>query len=299
MTFVSQLQLVLQVAKTIVDRSCTEHQHFGLYAGTNHPVHQSLIAVFFLLLTIFDDVQFVIVFIYISAITEVVAFVYDNKVVIAPVYPLKVNTVRHPSVPAQIAMKENVITQTVGHQRIILVIGLEGAPVVVKLLRTEHKYRLVAVLVVLDHTQSRKGLAQAHRVGKDAPVILFEFVDDSQGCILLEVVELVPYNTFTEPCLLVRQHIFVDILKEFVEDVVQCYEVYELRRILLIHRFDVFQHLIGHILKLLSILPLFIEYSKVFFCKGRRHHIDHGIDTVATLTTQFCSCKLIERHISM
>ena len=46
MTFVGQLQLVLQVVETVVDRSCRKHEHLGLYTLADNLVHQLLIAVF-------------------------------------------------------------------------------------------------------------------------------------------------------------------------------------------------------------------------------------------------------------
>ena len=95
MTFVCQLQLVLQVVKAVVDWSGTQHQDFCLDSCSNHLVHQSLIAVF-LLLTIIYDIQVVsliILVIHITAIAEIVAFVYDYQVVVTPVDSFKINSV--------------------------------------------------------------------------------------------------------------------------------------------------------------------------------------------------------------
>ena len=95
MTFVCQLQLVLQVVEAVVDRSSTQHQDFCLDSCSNYLVHQSLIAVF-LLLTIIYDIQVVsliILVIHITAIAEIVAFVYDYQVVVTPVDSFKINSV--------------------------------------------------------------------------------------------------------------------------------------------------------------------------------------------------------------
>ena len=95
MTFVCQLQLVLQVVEAVVDGSSTQHQDFCLDSCSNHLVHQSLIAVF-LLLTIIYDIQVVsliILIIHITAITEIVAFVYDYQIVVTPVDSFKINSV--------------------------------------------------------------------------------------------------------------------------------------------------------------------------------------------------------------
>ena len=95
MSFVCQLQLVLQVVETVVDWSGTQHQDFCLDSCSNYLVHQSLIAVF-LLLTIIYDIQVVsliILVIHITAIAEIVAFVYDYQVVVTPVDSFKINSV--------------------------------------------------------------------------------------------------------------------------------------------------------------------------------------------------------------
>jgi len=95
-------------------------------------------------------------------------------------------------------MEKNVVTQAVGHQRVVLVVGLEGTPVVVELLGTKHKYRLVAVLIILDNRKCRDGLTETYGVGKDAAIILFKFVDESKCSIFLEVVEFVPDDAILE-----------------------------------------------------------------------------------------------------
>ena len=92
MTFVCQLQLVLQVVEAVVDRSGTQHQDFCLDSCSNYLVHQSLIAVFLLLFSIIQYIQ-VIILIYITAITEIVALVYDYQVVVTPVDSFKINSV--------------------------------------------------------------------------------------------------------------------------------------------------------------------------------------------------------------
>ena len=95
MTFVCQLQLVLQVVETVVDWSGTQHQDFCLDSCSDYLVHQSLIAVF-LLLTIIQYIQVVsliILVIHITAIAEIVAFVYDYQVVVTPVDSFKINSV--------------------------------------------------------------------------------------------------------------------------------------------------------------------------------------------------------------
>ena len=85
-------------------------------------------------------------------------------------------------------MVENMIVEAVAQQRIIFIRTLERVPVVIEFLRAKNKNTLVARLVILDYRKRCKGLAETHGVGKDAAVILFEFVDDGERCVALEIV---------------------------------------------------------------------------------------------------------------
>ena len=164
-------------------------------------------------------------------------------------------------------MEKNVITQAVSHQRIVLVVGLEGVPVVIELLWTKHKHGFVAVLVILDDRKCGEGFAETNGVGKYAAIVLFEFVDDGKSSIALEVIELVPCYTVLESCSLIGQNILADIFKKLAEDVVERDEVDKLRSILVIDRFDILQHLCRYILELIGVLPLFVENLQVFLCE--------------------------------
>ena len=90
-------------------------------------------------------------------------------------------------------MEQHIIAQAVFLKRIVPVVALVSVPVVVEFLRTEHKHRLVPVLVILNDTQSRECLSETDRVGKNTAVVCFKLIDDGKCRILLEVVEFVPY----------------------------------------------------------------------------------------------------------
>ena len=75
---VGQLQLILQVVEAIVHWRSTQHQHLRTHTSPNHLVHQTQIAVFTWVLVI-------LIRRYLAAIAEVMAFVNDNQVVVAPV----------------------------------------------------------------------------------------------------------------------------------------------------------------------------------------------------------------------
>ena len=191
------------------------------------------------------------------------ALVYDYQVVVAPVDAFEVDTCRHTTLTAEVAMEKNVITQTVCYQRIVLVVGLEGTPVVVEFLGTKHKYRLVAVLVILDNRKCREGFTETYGVGKDASIILFEFIDDGKCSIFLEIVELVPDDTVLESCSLIWQNVFADIFKKFIKNIIESNKVYKFWSILTIYVFNVLNDGFCHISEILSVLPKFVEVLQV------------------------------------
>ena len=59
-------------------------------------------------------------------------------------------------------MEEHIVTQSVLLQRIVLVVAFIGLPVVVQFLGAEHQHALVAILVIFDDAQRRKGLTQTY-----------------------------------------------------------------------------------------------------------------------------------------
>ena len=104
MTFVGQLQLVLEVVEAVVDRSGRKHQYLGLDTCTDNLLHQLLIAVFLAWLILFNFVIQILV-IHIATITEIMALVDDNQIVVSPVDAFEVDTCRHTTLTAQVAMK--------------------------------------------------------------------------------------------------------------------------------------------------------------------------------------------------
>ena len=85
-------------------------------------------------------------------------------------------------------MVQHIVVEAVCCDWIIDVIILKGIPVIGKLFRAKHKNGFIPVLVILDDRKCGEGLAQAHAVGKDAAVVFFKFIDDSERCILLKVI---------------------------------------------------------------------------------------------------------------
>jgi len=79
--------------------------------------------------------------------------------------------------------------------------------------------------------------------------------------------QLVPDEAIQIARLIVGQHIFVDLLKEFPEDVVQDQEIYSLWRILLVNGLNVLKDLIRYILYVCRVGPDLIKQRKISLCR--------------------------------
>ena len=84
-SFVCKLELVLKINEAVVYRSCREHQDFGFDSRPDNTIHQ-------LCVTVFLQV-FVLVRSETTSVAEIVGFVNDYKVVVAPIDILEIETV--------------------------------------------------------------------------------------------------------------------------------------------------------------------------------------------------------------
>ena len=80
---VGESKLILQVIKAVVDRRCRQHQYLCLDSGSNHFVHQLEITVLTWILVVLVGSNF-------ASVAEVMAFINNNEVVVAPVDAFKV-----------------------------------------------------------------------------------------------------------------------------------------------------------------------------------------------------------------
>src|SRR5574344_73082 len=120
----------------------------------------------------------------------------------------QVQTIACSPLTGKVRMEQDVIAQSVGCYRIVLIIAAERHPVVVQLLRTEYQYTLVAIFIVLNDSKRRECLTKTYTIGQDAAIVLFQLVDDGKCRITLEIIELIPDCATMEPRLLIGQHIF-------------------------------------------------------------------------------------------
>ena len=102
---------------------------------------------------------------------------------------------------------------------------------------------------------------QTYAIGKDATVITFEFVYNADRPVFLEVVKLVPDKTVFESRCLIRHIIFVQIAKEFSENVVKNDVVNEFRRIFFIARRYVIDYGICNIFQMVIAVPQTIKFG--------------------------------------
>ena len=155
-----------------------------------------------------------------------------------------------PAGAEQVGVAEHVVVEAVAGKDVGREVAVVVEPVVGQLLGAEHQDGAVAQLVILDDGQRREGLAQADAVGQDAAVVGFQLVDDAGGGIALEVEELLPNEAVLVAGQVVGQDVFVDVVEELAEDVVEHQEVDALGRVLLIDGGDVIAEAFGHVFNL-------------------------------------------------
>ena len=143
------------------------------------------------------------------SVPEVMAFVNHYKIIVSPVDPFDRQTDGSLSaVPGKVRMVKHIISEAIFGQRIVYQISPIGHPVFRKLFRAEDQYILVPSFIIFNDSQSRKGLAKTYTVRQDAAIVLFQFIDDSQHCIFLEIIELIPDLAVLESGRLIGQDIF-------------------------------------------------------------------------------------------
>ena len=79
---IGKRKLVFKIVEAVVNRSCREHQNLSLHALTDNLIEQSEVTVFFLVF----NVGF-------SSVAEVVRFINNHQVVVAPIQAVKIKTV--------------------------------------------------------------------------------------------------------------------------------------------------------------------------------------------------------------
>ena len=245
-TLGDELDLVSQVEQAVVHRGGREHEHLGALARLDYVLDEARVAVGLVRVG--------------ALVPEVVALVDDEEVEVAPPQVLEVHLAAHAVVARQVGVVEHRVAEAVVSQRVAIVVVLRPqGPVVPQALRTEHEDAVVALLVVLHDGERLVGLAQAHRVGDDAALVLLQLADGAHDGVLLEVVELVPdHGLFElEPG---ADAVVLVVLHEVAEQVVKGQEIDELGWVLAVERLDLGCHLRGDLLDHGGVVPDRLEH---------------------------------------
>ena len=233
LTFIGEGQLVAQVIEAVVDRGRRQHEDFGFDPGPDDLVHQLLITGFLLL-------EGVIV-------PEIVGFVDDDEVVIAPVYPVQRDPVGGARCPRQVGMAQHIIVESVPGEGVGFEVGAVVEPVVRQLLRAKHENRAIAQFVIFDDGKRGEGFAEAYAVCENASIIGFQLVDDAGCRVALVVEQLLPDEALLIAGAVVRQDVLVNVFQKRMEDIVEHNEVDALWGVLLVDRGNVIADRIGYI----------------------------------------------------
>ena len=146
-------------------------------------------------------------------------------------------------------MIQNVVTKSIAGDGVIYVIILICIPVVCEFLGAKNKHRLVAVLVIFYNGKCGEGFTKTDTIGKDTAVVLFKFVNDSKNSVFLEVVEHTPNLAVLETCRFIGENIFGNVFKEFIENIIQGYEIYKIGRVLIISSCNIINYFISNFLE--------------------------------------------------
>ena len=104
-------------------------------------------------------------------------------------------------------MIENIIAKTICNQRIVHQVSPKGHPVFREFLRAKDKNIIVTSFVIPYNSQSCERLSEADAVSEDAAVVLFQFIDNTESRILLEIIKFVPDHTVPEASRLIGKNI--------------------------------------------------------------------------------------------
>ena len=197
----------------------------------------------------------------------------------------------------QVGVVKHIVAESVGSNRVVDIVVLIGVPVIRQLFRAEHQNGFVAVFVVFYNRKRCKSFAKTNAVCKNTAVVFFEFIDNGESGILLEVVEHPPNLAFLEAGCLVWQNILGHIFQKLAENIVESHKVDKVGRVLIIGSCDAVDHLIGDDLKYLAVVPDFIEVSKQSAGKGLVLY-DCGADYIAFFATKFNRSKVVDGGIA-
>ena len=197
--------LVLEVGQAVVDRRGREHEHAGLDAFLDDPPHEAVVAGLAVIVR--------------GLVAEVVGFVDDHEVVVAPIDVREVDVAGSAAVAGEVGVVEHVVVEAVGGEEVAAVVGLVERPVVAQALGHQHQHAVVAKLVVLDDGERLEGFTEADAVGDDAAAEALQLVDGADDAVALELEELLPDHGVADAGGGFDDALFVQFVAEIFENV--------------------------------------------------------------------------------
>ena len=239
---ISEQELVFQVVVAVIDGRCRKHQNFCFDAVLHDALHQKV-------------VTGIAVAPHRVVVAEIVAFVDDDQIVIAPIYRGKIHIAASARRPAEIGMEENVKTDTVFIKNVRRLIALILCPILLQPFRTQNKNRLIAKRIILHHRKRRKCFTEPHAVRQNATVVAFQLIDNAHRTVFLEIVQFIPDDAVFETRRLVGHIIFVEVVQKLTENVIQNDKVNKFGRVFFIARRYVVHDGVCNVFEFFSIVP--------------------------------------------
>ena len=175
-----------------------------------------------------------------------------------------------------------------------------GEPVVRELFRAKDEHGFVPQLVVFHHSERGEGFAEADAISENAAVVGFEFVDDADRRVALEVEELLPDDSILIAGAVVGHDVLGDVFEKLAEDVVEHHEVDALRGVFRVDIGDVFADLAGDILQFFLVGPDLFEQAQVALGHHRAGElVDDVREGVALLIAEIHGSESLEREIDI
>lgn len=123
-------------------------------------------------------------------------------------------------------------------------------------------------------------------VGENATVVLLELIDAGENGVALKIVKHRPNFALLETGRLIGQHVFGDVGKELVEDIVERHKINQLGRIFVVDGRQIFEDGLGDILQSTPIVPNQIESLQKLIDIGRAHARDEIDNIIAALAAE-------------
>ena len=225
--FGHQIDLVAKVDQRGVDRRCRKHQHLCFRAFLNHLFQQPRVPAVANLAVVARA--------RLGVVAKIVRLVNDHQIEIAPVEMRQIDVACAPAVAGQVRMREQGVPKAIRGKGIVNM-GVRHriqGPVFAQFFRAQDQHALVSQLEELDRGQRGVGLAQAHAIGQNAPVVPQQAGNRAFGPVLLKTVQGIPNFSIVKMRLCQLGFPVLSLLDICAEQLVQRLKINKLRRVIL------------------------------------------------------------------